>query len=145
MLRMKKSFFGKEDPALTGKLLAELPGILLWAVMGWQRLNRRRYFLQSESGQELLSELEDLTSPINAFVRDCCDVGDDVRVQRDSLYAAYQGWCARNGRKHVEDRAGFGRSLHAALPELRSTHPREDGQRVRYYEGIELAHEGFDA
>ena len=41
LLRQTKSFYGKEDPGLTDKLLAELPSILLWAIQGWQRLRER--------------------------------------------------------------------------------------------------------
>jgi putative DNA primase/helicase len=35
ILIMTKSFFGKEDPALTSKLLTELPGILNWSIEGY--------------------------------------------------------------------------------------------------------------
>ena len=139
MLRVTKSFLGKEDPGLTDRLLSELPGILLWAVQGWQRLNQRRYFLQSESGKELLGELEDLTSPINAFIRECCEIASEASVSRESLYAAYLAWCTRNGRKHAEDRAGFGRALRAAVPELGSTYRRHEGKRQYHHEGIGLA------
>ena len=31
---MNRSWYGAEDPGLTGKLLAELPGVLLWSVGG---------------------------------------------------------------------------------------------------------------
>jgi putative DNA primase/helicase len=37
LLRLTRSWYGQEDTALTDRLLAELPGILLWAIAGWQR------------------------------------------------------------------------------------------------------------
>ena len=61
-----QSFFGREDPGLMDKLLRELPGILLWAVQGWQRLRERGRFVQPASGRQFVSDLEDLGSPIGA-------------------------------------------------------------------------------
>ena len=37
ILRFTESFYGREDTGLTERLLGELPGILNWAVEGWQR------------------------------------------------------------------------------------------------------------
>ena len=39
-----RSFLGTEDVTLTNKLLAELPGILNWAIEGWERLHSRGRF-----------------------------------------------------------------------------------------------------
>ena len=38
VLRLTESFFGRENTALTGQLLPELPGIFLWSIEGWRRL-----------------------------------------------------------------------------------------------------------
>src|ERR1700730_13225183 len=66
LLRLTRSWYGKEDTALMDRLLAELPGILLWAIAGWQRLRDRGHFIQPDAGKELLGDLEDLSSPIGA-------------------------------------------------------------------------------
>ena len=36
LLRMIKSWYGREDTGLTTQLLAELPSILLWSIRGWE-------------------------------------------------------------------------------------------------------------
>ena len=41
ILRFTRSFYGQEDLALFDRLRPELPGILRWAIAGWERLNRR--------------------------------------------------------------------------------------------------------
>ena len=69
VLTMTKSFFGKEDHGLTKKLLAELPGILNWALEGWRQLHDRGHFIQPTSAQDAIDDLEDLGSPITAFLR----------------------------------------------------------------------------
>ena len=40
-LHTQHSFFGQEDITLTNTLLRELPGILNWAIRGWERLQSR--------------------------------------------------------------------------------------------------------
>ena len=43
LLRTTDSFYGREDHNLTERLLRERPGILRWALTGWQRLRERGY------------------------------------------------------------------------------------------------------
>ena len=68
MLVLVKSFYGREDQTLTARLLTELPGILNWALIGYQRLRERGYFVQPESGRQAVEQLELLSSPVTAFV-----------------------------------------------------------------------------
>jgi putative DNA primase/helicase len=139
LLQMRESFYGREDRALTDKLLAELPGILLWAIEGWRRLRERQRFSQPDSALELLGELHDLTSPLAEFLRDCCLVGPAYNVPRADLYTRYRSWCDEKGRKGIDDDGEFGRQLRAALPTLGGSQPRVDGRKVRHYTGVGLA------
>ena len=74
LLTLTESFYGKEDLNLKDRLHAELPGILNWSIEGWKRLRERGHFKQPKSSRDLVQELEDLASPISAFIRDCCDL-----------------------------------------------------------------------
>jgi putative DNA primase/helicase len=138
LLRLTESFYGKEDPELTDKLLAELPGILLWTIDGWRRLRECGRFQQPTAADEMLVELTDLGSPVSAFLRQCCNVGPEYEVQRESLYEAYAAWAREHGRQHVEDEAGFGRALRAARSSVITRQHRLDGQPVRFYGGVGL-------
>jgi len=138
VLRLTESFYGREDHDLGAKLQTELPGILLWAIAGWQRLRQRGRFVQPESGGELMGDLEDLNSPVGQFLREECVIGNDCRVSRGDLYDAYARWCNAHGRRHVDDQVGFGRQLRAAVPTIRDSQPRVDGRCVRHYEGVSL-------
>jgi putative DNA primase/helicase len=139
VLRLTKSFFGEEDPGLTARLLDELPGILLWAIEGWDRLRERQHFLQPGSGRELLGDLEDLGSPVGAFVKECCVVRAEHQVAKSDLYQRWKQWCELGGQEHAGDAATFGRNLLAAVPTIRSTQPRGEGKRTPTYVGIGLA------
>jgi putative DNA primase/helicase len=137
VLRLINSFFGKEDPQLTDALLRELPGILNWAVAGWERLHHRGHFVQPKSARELIQELEELGSPILSFIRERCKVGAGHSVSVDSLFRAWKNWCESNGQ-HEGDKQSFGRDLRAAVPGLKTTQPRVDRKQTRTYQGIRL-------
>lgn len=145
LLRMTRSFFGLEDINLTEKLLAERSAILLWAIAGWDRLRKRGYFVQPESGQEYIDDLLELSSPIQTFVDEECLVSDDETIPIPDLFEAYRTWCKSRGKDHHTDEAGFGRNLRAAVPAIQVTRPRTGGTRVRMYRGIGLASRQVEA
>jgi putative DNA primase/helicase len=139
MLHTPRSWYGQEDTGLSDRLLGELPGILVWAIEGWQRLRGRGRFVQPASGRELIEEMEDLSSPVGEFVKTCCFVGPDQQVPRKDLYARFKTWCEDSkGTKNPPTESTFGRDLHAACPSVRTARPRQDGDRQRVYQGIGL-------
>ena len=140
ILRFTRSFYGHEDMALFDRLRPELPGILRWAIAGWERLNRRGKFLQPRSAGELVATMDELASPIASFLRDRCVIEDDATCPVPTLYEAWRSWCQERGREAVGDEHSFGRDLHAVIPGLATTRPRTPLGRLRHYQGIRLAH-----
>ena len=137
VLTLRQSFYGREDPHLSARLLGELPGILNWSLAGLRRLRERGNFVQPASSLEVVEELEARGSPITAFLRDCgYIIVAGRRVAVDLIYADYREWCGREGRTQPTTKPNFGRELRAAVPGLQITRPREDGERVRFYEGL---------
>ena len=141
LLCLTRSWYGREDMLLTDRLLAERPGILNWAIEGWRRLHERGYFIQPRSSEEAIRQLEDLASPISAFVRERCTVGPGRSIEVNELFAAWQSWCQAMGRASAGNIQSFGRDLRAAVPGLRTSQPRMAGGRMRFYDGIDLAAE----
>lgn len=141
VLALEESFYGREDPHLFDRLKLELPGILLWALRGRDRLYARGQFEQPETAKALIQELDDLGSPIGAFLRECCVIERGGRVRREDLFKAWEQWSTENGRQHSGTTQTFGRNLRAALPRVRENRPEENGKRVRYYEGLSLTPE----
>jgi putative DNA primase/helicase len=136
--RMTRSWYGAEDTGLTDRLFGELPGILLWAMEGWKRLRARGRFLQPASAARLIQDLEDLGSPIGAFVRECCEIEAGHCVLVRDLYDAWKQWCVEKGRKEAGTEQSFGRDLRATLPSLDVRQARVDSVRMREYLGIRL-------
>ena len=115
-----------------------MPGILNWALDGYERLYARGRFVQPPSAAELIEQFEDLGSPIGAFVRDRCDVGPVHEVAQARLFDAWKKWCLDAGHERPATVQTFGRNLRAAVPWLRESRPSVGGVRVRYYSGIGL-------
>jgi putative DNA primase/helicase len=137
ILRLTHSFYGGEDHTLTPRLQRELPGILLWAVEGLRRLRARGRFLVPRCSEEAVQDLEDLASPIGAFVRERCVVAAGQRVDLDDLFRTWAVWGAKQGREFHGDKQRFGRDLSAAVPGVK----RRRGTHTSFYEGIGLREE----
>lgn len=138
VLRLTRSFHGREDLGLADELAREIPWIAVWALKGLKRLRKQKRFLQPETGTQLLKVVEELASPISSFLADRCEIAPDKRIECDSLYGAWCDWCERN-RQRPGSAQTFGRDLHAVVPELRKERPRsEDGRRPWFYSGVWL-------
>lgn len=138
VMETEQSFYGKEDLGLTSRLLAEQPGILLWAIEGRRRLTRQGHFTQTQAALDSIRQLEDLGSPMMAFIRDMCETGPTLTVSVNALFTAWRQWCIPQGVRGPSDKAGFGKDLHAALPAVRRSEPRRGGSRDPVYVGLAL-------
>jgi putative DNA primase/helicase len=138
VLLMHQSFYGREDTQLTSRLFPELPSILNWSIKGWERLMQRGYFKQPASAQDIVDDFEGLTSPINAFVEEMCEVGDGLMVEINRLFKAWKSWCDDNGRDYPGTKASFGRDLRTVVTRLTTIRPEKEGPRPRFYKGLKL-------
>lgn len=138
VLQFTQTFLGREDHTLKAELPREMPGILLWAIEGWRRLKARGRLIQPASGVELHKEMDDMSSPISTFLRDCCIVDPNAMVSKSDLFRAWRAWCEEVNEKNVGVREMFGRNLRAAVPSLQTCQPRGDGRRIESWRGVGL-------
>ncbi|MGI8578632.1 MAG: DNA primase family protein [Nocardioidaceae bacterium] len=137
VLMLHKSFLGREDSRLTERLLDELPGILRWSLDGLDRLITNSALTEPASSADAIVALQDLVSPVSAFVRDYCTTGLGHEVAVSELYAAWKQWAEDNGHKPGSVQT-FGRDLRAVIPQLHQHRPREGDSRERHYLGLSL-------
>ncbi len=137
VLKLTRSFLGKEDTTLGSRLSKELPQILNWALDGLTRLQKRGHFHQPKSAKKAIEQLEELASPVGEFIQDKCKLGPEFSVSTDRLFQAWKQWC-----KSQEIKPGsqslFGRNLFAREPGVEKTRPRKGGSRINVYTGIKL-------
>ena len=94
---------------------------------------------RANSAAEAVQDLEDLGSPISAFLRDRCIIAPGRAVEASRLFEVWCEWSKAQGRDHAGTAQTVGRDLRAAVPSLKVIQPRdEDRGRLRMYEGIGL-------
>jgi len=129
------SYEGNEDVGLVNRLLAEIPGVTNWALAGLKALTVNNRFQNPAAGEAILRDFVYLSSPMQAFLDECCDVNSENSVRRKDIQLAWRLWCEENG--HVPGSiADFGRKLRAVLPKIVDEQRRVEGQRDRWYVGL---------
>lgn len=134
VLTLTQSFLGREDSTLTRSLLTELPGILRWALDGLDRLARNGAFTAPTGGAEAVITMQDLASPVAAFVREQCEIDPSGEVPKQTLFTAYKTWCEDNGQRAASSQM-LGRDLASVVPNLKTG---RYGNAPRHYKGIRL-------
>ncbi|MFF6970350.1 MULTISPECIES: DNA primase family protein [Streptomyces] len=138
LLSTRVSWLGKEDPTLTDRLIAEMPGILNWALEGLARLQRAGRITEPASSRDAVTTMRDTASPTSAFVRERCTTGPACSVPVDALWSVWRDWAEDNGVR-AGTKQVFGRNLLSVVPQLNRTRPRDDyGRQVATYHGITL-------
>lgn len=137
VLLLRLSWLGREDLGLEPNLTAELTGILNWSLAGLDRLTAQGRFTRPTSTDEAIIALQDLASPVAAFVREECQTGPNHEIPIDALYRAWKSWAEANGNKPGRVQT-FGRDLRAVLPGLHDVRPRDGDARDRRYRGVTL-------
>lgn len=131
------SFYGREIPGVKASLMAELPGILNWALAGLRRLTEAGRFTEPQSSEELASEVRRQQSPVQAFLDDLCALADPQAVNPvplDELHPVYRAWARTADMGHPLDRERFSSALRSAG--LVVKRQMINGERARRVYGI---------
>ena len=99
----------EQDGNLFSKLKKEMPGILQWAVAGYQdwrksKLNPPKQVLDA------VEEYRDEMDTMGHWLHECCTLGKSLKTASDTLYQSYRSWCQLNGH-FPHSQARFGRAL----------------------------------
>lgn len=100
---------GKADRSLPEKLKAELPGIFVWAMQGFQRLKANGAFTVPASSKEALESYKEDSNPVLTFFKDVvllpppAKAGDVFegkpkhRTLTQEVFKIYQEFCRQKG------------------------------------------------
>lgn len=123
------------NPHLKTDLLAELPGILAWAISGCDAWHTERLG-RPEEVQAALVDYRSSQDKLNAFLEDATEkVGADIHIQAGVLFKAYGDWCKANN-EHAMSMTMFGKSMKA-----RGEGAQDATSGLRYYCGRKLRRE----
>ncbi len=138
----------KQDKALGQKLLAELPGILAWAVHGcleWQRNGLVEPEEVTLAGEAFRTE----SDPLGSFFASRCVFEADARESGKAIRSAYETWCSDLGHHAIGARDLWRRFREkGAVSKTVRVHgepPSEGFVGVRLKSLLELMREGVGA
>lgn len=90
----------EKDLNLTKKLLAEMPGIIGWAIDGAKRMMANNWqFTKSDALDNMMLDLQTETSSVIEFIRYNYEEVEGEYISYEDLYTSYKFWCDENGRK----------------------------------------------
>jgi putative DNA primase/helicase len=138
LLTMDRSFLGKEDIELEGKLAAEIPGIVMMALLALRNLSERGRFIEPSTSAETREAIEIAETPLLAFLKDRCEMGSPTdpafQIRASALYQELVKWCEETGHRKPSDTT-FSESLKKLG--VKKVRKAREG-RPRVYEGIKL-------
>ncbi len=117
----------QKDPYLQDKLVAELPGILNWAIKGcldWQRNGLGEPGVVTDAVSSYREEMD----VIGQWLGECCTVAANLESKAGDAYRSYKYWAEQNGYKPMAG-GTFGRDLGDRFKKVK----RKDGN---YFEGV---------
>ena len=142
IISFDNSYVNREDYTLKGRLKkeAERGKLINFALRGLKDLYGLRHFTTPASSKEILESFRELTSPMTAFMADCCETlpdDSDEFTTKDCLYETWQKWCVEQGRKPGLKQQ-FGRWLLSSAPQLKIGRKVIKNRRLYIYYGIKL-------
>lgn len=136
LLNPKVSYLGKEDIGLEDRIRKELPGILLWSIVGMKLLNDEGGKIsQPRSGMDLLNTIRIESSPVSQFIRQRLRPGS--AVEAPDVYIQWMEWSKLNDAPYMTKNK-FSREFTLARPDVKKGVVKISGRSVRAYIGLEL-------
>jgi len=138
MLSIQTHFFGREDPMLRYRFYEELPGILQWAILGWESLMQRGKFVVPARSASIIEDTEELANPVGAFYDECVMDTPGAEVLLETFFDAWKKWCKDNGRDYPGTVQNFVRDLRTSNPRVKTIRKSYCGRRTRFVQDIAL-------
>jgi putative DNA primase/helicase len=136
LIPFTQNFDGREDKTLRDKLMAELPGILGWALEGLRQWHARGLDAP-QVVQQAVANYRAESDQIGRWITEQCVVAPQASMPSGAGYKSYHDWCEASG-EHAESQNKWGRVL------TDKGFDRADVRNVRVWLGIGLRTESED-
>lgn len=124
--------FAEPDKDLKEKLIAEISGILNWALVGYERWRKNGLIIPNSVLLESKNYRDEMNNVRN-FLEACCDLNTQNTVTHKKLFEAYLKWCNEEGETPVRKKDFKGRLMEQGLPE-----PRPGNRNMQTWIGAKL-------
>jgi len=129
--------------SIAAKIVAEeLTGVLWWAIEGWQRLSARGVFNEPPCMKRAVAEMQDNNNSVGAWIKECVEEDQGVKVANADLYASFAGWFyLENGEtRFLLSQNKFIRRFREMLPNV----GYQKGAKSRNLTGLRLTEAGLE-
>lgn len=116
----------------------ELPGILLWAIAGLDRLRTNGGFTIPKMCIDAIDDYRIENNPAMQFLRERTSIQEEAETLCSEVYDRYKRWCTENGFHPLSSRS-FGREVFRLSPSknaVKRLQRRAGGSRAWYYVGL---------
>ncbi len=120
------------DPALKEKLAAEGPGILNWAIAGYEAY-RAGGLQPPQAVLDATKDYREEMDTLAGFLADKCLVGPGASATTADIYRAYKAWADEQGIRHPLNQKQLGLQL-----QDRGFDPGKGAQGIRVWRGLRL-------
>ena len=138
LIPFEASFLSNPDKTMGVRLLAELPGILNWALAGALEWQRRGGLDEPAEVKAATEEYRQEEETLGDFWSECCATGPKLQIVSATLIERYKDWCAVSGEKPMSNTA-FGRVLADRGIKKELVWDGAKGKNVQVYKGISLS------
>ena len=125
-----------KDKDLEAKLDAEVDGIFMWALKGYQRLKSQNYELTtSKECEKVLKDFMIYNNPIKEFIIDRLGIDEGNRELKSDIFAAFQEWCKENNVCHYNHLSakGFWAIFDSTILEFKNFNYKKLKSNGKYY------------
>lgn len=137
LLNFNQSFKGEnQNKNLAKELLAELPGILNWALEGWESLQKSQQLYESPSSLKAKDKLSEALNPALSFIRNACHLSYGCKTKRSTLHNEYEHWHRNNIGEHPLSKPSFFERIRDDFPSIGDIRIRG----VDYFKGVKVLH-----
>jgi len=143
IVRFINQFMGADDDkALLDKLISEIDGVLIWALVGLERLEKQGGFTEAPAIDAELAEYKMDNDPVLGFADDELTTAPDPygqppSAQKQVIFDAFKKW-ADLANVRLMGRSEFFRRLKEHFPHIEELRRRSGGERIREIVGIGL-------
>lgn len=141
VLRFDRSFEGREDKGISGRMANCLEGVAAWGIAGLQRLLANGgTFTMPASSLQATDDMKDGNQPLREFIAEHCTIAPGERCHAKELWRAYHQYAA-DANIRASSKHAFFRSLRATLlsgPVEEKRGVRIDGEVSNGFEGISV-------
>ncbi len=138
ILQFNESFLGREETGLKRYLLQnEMPGIMLWALEGLERLTKAGVFTLPKDAAKLEDDFTNLVCPIAEFAETWVFACPSASVTLDELFEAWKTY-SEERRGHIRTKQWLYDRLKVRYPQISRHSNIEAGKTVKTVTGIDL-------